>query len=184
MIFPSGSQIYYGASAGIYYCKLRSRHYMFQAGLEYSDAKYYFAELGTNTSIRYQKWYSNTLFSISTVTTPAYFNLLLFSQTLFIGGGPNLDILPYTYMTGNEATWQYGVTGPRVEGQTTTFIRGVDIGAAFKIGGFVKIGNSQFTIEAKAKCGLLNLLSINLDSGGHLHNTYFTTTIGYIIVDR
>jgi hypothetical protein len=95
--------------------------------------------------------------------------------------GPALDVLPYTNMSGNVETGQYGMTGQKVTGSAGSFIKKVDGGFAFKAGLFLKIKKTHLVIETKVKYGFLNLLLENLDSGSYLHNVYLTANVGYVL---
>ena len=177
----SGPSTYCRWNAAFYYSRIKSKHFMFQTGLEYTSEKYYIVDIEPSVYVRYSSsgYYFNTTITMNTFSIPAYFNLLLCKQKLFMGLGASLDVIPssfsgYVTQQGGANINVVNVSGTAA-GVLTSYL---DIGVAYKMGCFINIKNQLFTIEGKFKYGLLNSMAGSTDI---LHNSYFTLNIGYVL---
>lgn len=169
----AGSAFYQGPHASVFFGTIASPHLMLKTGLEYNFLRYYFSTLAVNVTSRYSAaYYYNVTVSLNSVTIPLYFDVLCLKQKLFIGLGPSISILPYSFYT----LYDSGTTLKK-SGSNPSFMGVFDAGAGFDVGYFIPLKKRQLVIEAKFNYGFTNLI---IESGNYLHNNYFTAGIGYV----
>lgn len=160
---------YFGPSFAVYKSKTKNDHYMFQSGLEYSMARYHFSGISDSEG-KYSKHYSNAEIIVHTITIPAYFNLLLFHRSVYIGIGPNFNIYPYTTVSGDREYAPYG-RAKDIGIQYTL----IDVGATAKIGYNKKIGKGTLCFESHLKSGVRDVFTDSYE----LINQYVCVLAGY-----
>jgi len=160
---------YLGPSFAVYKSKTKNNHYMFQSGLEYSMARYHFSWISDSEG-KYSKYYSNAEIIVHTITIPAYFNLLLFNRSTYLGIGPNFNIYPYTTVSGDRSYAPYG-RAKDIGIQYTL----IDVGATAKIGYNKKLGKGNLCFESQLKSGIRDVFSDSYD----LINQYVCVLAGY-----
>lgn len=171
---------YLSASVSLYYFKIKGKHYLFQTGLEYAQTKYRIAWINNfdpqkgNFQTEYD--YYDVKININAITIPAYFNLLFLKQKMYIGIGPNFDILPYSPATGYKG--DYYIVDREQFSNKTNVIRVIDFGTAAKLGACLRLGKGKIALEAKVKTGIMPLFPKNWNE--NFFNQYFCLQIGYM----
>ena len=160
---------YFGPSLAVYKSKTKNNHYMFQSGIEYSMAKYYLPYI-SDSQVRFANYYSNVEIIVHTITIPAYFNLLLFNRSTYIGIGPNFNICPHTTVSGDRYDAPFG----RAKNIGIDYHL-IDIGATAKIGYNKKLGKGNLCFESQLKSGIRDVFSDSYE----LINQYVCILAGY-----
>lgn len=180
-VAPAGLKpVYFGPSASFLFSSLKSRHYMFQTGLEYALCPYFIANISMNEGHNY---YSNVMVYVNDFNIPIYFNALFFKQKVFVGIGPSLGILPYS---PNHGLTRF--SNPAYTSGYSTFtnygwlFNNVEINLAIKTGAYFSIKNHQFFVEGRFNYGITDV--IRKSYYPTLHNDYVSLSLGYVFWKR